>query len=870
MGKSVRRLYGQFQPKHYVLDLDIDKEAMSFTGTAIINGRKTGRPSQRLTFHQQGLKISKVRLTHNDKKGDRQIEVSRINHHASYEEVRLHSEEMIFPGTYTVTMEFSGIITKSMNGIYPCKFKHDGKDKQLIATQFESHHAREVFPCIDEPEAKATFDLTLNVPAGDEVLANTPVIERQLKGSKQKVTFGTTPHMSTYLLAFVFGELDHLEARTKDGIVVRTYATPDNVKLTGFALEVAVRCLEFFNGYFDISYPLEKCDLIALPDFASGAMENWGCITFREHALFVDEKHTSLPTRQYVAMVVAHELAHQWFGNLVTMRWWTDLWLNEGFATWIEYLAVDQLYPDWGMWTQFIAEEQQQALKLDSLEHTHPIEAPINHPDEIRSIFDAISYSKGASVIHMLNKYLGETAFRDGLRYYLKQHEYKNTDTTDLWAAFEEVSGKPVKQFMHAWTSQAGFPILEAELEDKLEVRQNRFLINAGSKPAVDRTETWPIPLLASKDLKDDILAETADSFDVRPNGAFKLNLGQSGFYRTVYNSSHLEKLSEQIQRGRLSELDRLGLISDMFEAAKSGQTSTIDALKLLEAYGDETNAAVWETIASQIAGLRSVMDDETLREDMKPYIRKLVAKQLDRLGWEPKAKEPHFDTLLRPTILGMAALADQPEVVKASLRLFAEIEHPDDLSAQLREGVNDAEIRRGTDINPDLRGVVYGTAVRLGGKPEFDKLWRMHNSTTLSEERTTIAAALTGFKQPSLAMRALSFIDKPDVRLQDVGYWVAYSFANRHAKRITWEWMVSHWDWLKNNMGNDLSFYRFPIYSARAFSDRTFLKEYNKFFSSVLSPALERSYRQGIETIEWQAGWKERDLKTVKHYFKP
>src|SRR6185369_11319931 len=218
------------------------------------------------------------------------------------------------------------------------------------------------------------------------------------------------------LLAFVYGEMDYLEAKTKQGVIVRTYATPDNVEITSFALETAVKVLDFFNDYFGIDYPLAKCDLIALPDFASGAMENWGCITFREHALLVDPNHTSLGSKQYVALVVAHELAHQWFGNLVTMRWWSDLWLNEGFASWIEYLAVDHLFPEWQMWTQFVVDEQQQALKMDALEHTHPIEVPVYHPDEIRTIFDAISYSKGASVIHMLHDYLGADMFREGLR----------------------------------------------------------------------------------------------------------------------------------------------------------------------------------------------------------------------------------------------------------------------------------------------------------------------------------------------------------------------------------------------------------------------------------------------------------------------
>src|SRR5690606_38031872 len=248
-------------------------------------------------------------------------------------------------------------------------------------------HAREVFPCIDEPEAKATFDLKITAPKDEVVLANTPIKNTQTKGNSQIVSFETTPVMSSYLLAFVIGNLKYKQAKTKNGTVVRAFATPDKVDQVDFSLDVAVKCLEFYNEYFAIPYPLEKCDMVALPDFASGAMENWGCITYREQCMLVDQENTSLPVKEYVAMVVCHELAHQWFGNLVTMRWWTDLWLNEGFASWIEYLAVDHIFPQWNMWTQYIADEQQVALKLDALDNTHAIEIPVKHPDEIRTIF---------------------------------------------------------------------------------------------------------------------------------------------------------------------------------------------------------------------------------------------------------------------------------------------------------------------------------------------------------------------------------------------------------------------------------------------------------------------------------------------------
>lgn len=849
MSKKVKRLYDQFQPKHYILNLEPNRNDMTFSGSVIISGQKTSRPNQRLELHQKGLKVTSAHVIRHDKKGDQEINVDRINHHSSYGEVRLHTKEKLYPGHFTIRLEFRGKITIPMNGMYPCRFDHNGQAKEIIATQFESHHAREVFPCVDEPEAKATFDLTLTTPKGETVLANTPVLSQKAANNKQTTRFETTPRMSTYLLAFVYGELVYKEARTKGGVIVRTYATPDNVAFTEFALDVAVRCLEFYNDYFAIDYPLAKCDLIALPDFASGAMENWGCVTFREQAMLVDPVNTSLAAKQYVAMVVAHELAHQWFGNLVTMRWWTDLWLNEGFASWVEYLAVDHLYPEWQMWTQFIVDEQQQALKLDALENTHPVEVPVSHPDEIRTIFDTISYSKGASVIHMLHDYLGAENFRDGLRYYLKKHEYGNTDTVDLWTALETVSEKPVKEFMTGWTSQGGFPILRVMLEESIfTASQQRFYLNPNVRKQDNNLVLWPIALLGGENVPE-ILNSSSKEFSVKTSEVVKLNHSQSGFYRVLYSAGHQQRLGDLIRRGKLTPLDRLGILSDVFEAAKAGYIDTAEALTTLKNYKHEDNSAVWDIIASNLGSIRFIMDDESLREAMKPYTQILVSEQLSRLGWQQKPGESHFDKLLRPTILSLASLAEEPSVVKEALKQFKAMSKPE-------------------DVHPDLRNLVYSTAVRKGAEAEFNKLLDMHNSITLSEERTTIAAALTGFRQPELIERALGCITTSNVRLQDAAYWIAYSFMNRHAKHMTWTWMVKNWPWLEKNLGTDLSFFRFPIYAARAFSETAFLPVFQKFFSTKMSPAFERPIKQGYETIEWQAAWKNRDLAIIKAYF--
>jgi aminopeptidase N len=850
MGKKVRRLYRQFQPEHYDLQLDIDPEKMTFTGSVVIAGKMVGRPSQRITLHQKDLKISEAYIRRTDKKGEKIYNVSRINSQKSYDEVRLHTSEMLYPGGYNLMVNFEGKITRNMEGIYPCFFKRDGKEQKLIATQFESHHAREAFPCIDEPEAKATFDLVLKTPETKTVLANTPVKQQMTEEGRTATVFETTPRMSTYLLAFAFGDMDYREAATKDGVVVRTYATPDNVEHTEFALDCAVKTLEFYNEYFDTPYPLAKCDFIALPDFASGAMENWGCITFREQALLVDPKNTSLPMKQYVANVVAHELTHQWFGNLVTMRWWNDLWLNESFASWMSYLAVDHLFPEWEVWTQFVVDEQQMALKPDALENTHPIEVAINHPDEIRTIFDAISYEKGASVLQMLHTYIGADNFRDGLRLYLKEHAYGNTETVDLWRALGQIAHKPVEKFMHAWTSQAGFPLVRAVVEDHgLDLSQERFYLNPAAKK--DTQATWPIPLHASLKLSADTLKTASETLRMpADHHQLVLNQNRSGFYQVLYNPTHLYKLGEAVKAGRLSQLDRLMLLGDAFESAKAGYLNTVEALKLLSSYAREDSVVVWDIISANLGGLRKVLGDDKLREAMMPFLRDIATEQLGRLGWDSKKNESHFDTLLRPTILALASIGEEPSVVAEAKKRFADMKSPE-------------------DIEPDLRGVVYGTVARTGDKAEFDKLLKLHNSSTSSEERVTLTAALTGFKQKALIKRALSMIDGKDVRLQDAGYWLAYSFGNRHAKELTWDWMTSNWQWLEENLGKDLSFYRMPNYAARAFSDETFIPTFLEFFGPMQKqPAFERPVKQAVETIQWQSAWKSRDYKLVLNFF--
>lgn len=421
------------------------------------------------------------------------------------ETAELHFTNEVPIGEHSLNLKFTGEISDKMKGLYRSKYtSQSGEEKYAAVTQFEATDARRCFPCWDEPAIKATFDINLIVPPKLESLSNMPVKNTKQVGDLICYEFERTPIMSTYLVAAVVGEYDYVEGRSADGVLVRVY-TPRGKKEQGrFALEVATKVLPYYKEYFNIAYPLPKIDLIAIADFSAGAMENWGLVTYRETCLLVDPEHTSAVRKQWIALVVGHELAHQWFGNLVTMEWWTHLWLNEGYASFVEFLCVDHLFPAYDIWTQFVTDIYIRALELDCLDNSHPIEVPVGHPSEIDEIFDDISYNKGASVIRMLHNYIGDDDFRKGMNLYLTKHQYKNTSTEDLWAALEEASKKPVESVMSTWIKKMGFPVVTANLEKDgnntvLKITQSKFTT---SNKNTENESPWMIPISVSTSQK--------------------------------------------------------------------------------------------------------------------------------------------------------------------------------------------------------------------------------------------------------------------------------------------------------------------------------------------------------------------------------
>ena len=600
-----------------------------------------------------------------------------------------------------------------MAGFYRSTYKNpDGTEGIMAVSQMEPTDARRAFPCFDEPSLKAEFTVTLIADKKLTCLSNMDVAsETEVESSgtaKKAVHFNKSPLMSTYLVAFIVGELNCIE--TNDfRVPVRVYAPPgQNIEHGRFSLDLAAKTLAFYEKVFGIDFPLPKMDQVAIPDFAQGAMENWGLVTYRVVDLMLDEEGSGAATKERVAEVVQHELAHQWFGNLVTMDWWDGLWLNEGFATWASWYSCNVFYPEWKVWESYVTDNLQRALALDSLRSSHPIEVPVKRADEINQIFDAISYSKGSCVLRMISTYLGEDIFLEGVRSYLKKHAYGNTETGDLWASLSEASGKSIEEVMDVWTKHIGYPVVTVtENDDKtVHLKQNRFLRTGDTKPEEDQV-IFPVFLgLRTKDGVDKELTmdKREDSFKVSDDDFFKLNANHTGLYRTSYSPARLEKLGAAAKQGLLSVEDRAGMIADAGALASSGYQKTSGVLSLLKGFDSETEFVVWNELISRVATVQGAwtFEDKTVRDGLEAFQRHLVSPRAHEKGWTFTEKDGHIEQQFKAMLFGTAGLCGDEVIIKAAKDMFTKY-MAGDKSA----------------IHPNIRGSVFSIALKYGGKEE-------------------------------------------------------------------------------------------------------------------------------------------------------
>ena len=671
MTASVARFIESFIPENYNLFLDINRSEKTFTGNVAITGEAL---DNHISLHQKDLTISSVLLDNES-----------LNFQMDDANEAFHIE-LPETGVLTLVIEFSGRITDNMTGIYPSYYTYNGEKKEIISTQFESHFAREAFPSVDEPEAKATFDFSLKFDAeeGDIALSNMPEINSHLREETGVWTFETTPRMSTYLLAFGFGALQGKTAKTQNGTEVGVFATVAQAENSvDFALDIAVRVIDFYEDYFQVKYPIPLSYHLALPDFSAGAMENWGLVTYREVYLLVDE-NSSAASRQQVALVVAHELAHQWFGNLVTMKWWDDLWLNESFANMMEYVSVDAIEPSWNIFEDFQTTGVPHALQRDATDGVQSVHMEVNHPDEINTLFDsAIVYAKGSRLMHMLRRWLGDEAFAKGLKAYFEKHQYNNTIGRDLWNALSDASGKDVSSFMDTWLEQPGYPVVSAEVvDDTLILSQKQFFIGEHE----DKGRLWEIPLNTNwKGLPDTLSEERIEipnysQLAAENNGALRLNTANTAHYITDYQGQLLDQLLEEF--ANLDTVSKLQILQERRLLAESGRISYASLVALLDLVEKEESFLIAQAKSQILAGLKRFIDEDTEAEvHYKALVRRQFQNDFERLGFDAKDGESDEDEMVRQTALSYLIQADYQPAVLAAASVFQahkeNIEHP-------------------------------------------------------------------------------------------------------------------------------------------------------------------------------------------------
>ncbi|OMH84586.1 Aminopeptidase 1 [Zancudomyces culisetae] len=867
------------KPVHYDLSLTPDLEKLEFEGQVAID-LEVKEATDKIVLNSNELTIKQV-VVESSSEGQQtktqEVAKGKYDVDPEMERLTIQLDEKLQVGSKTVLkLKFSGVLNDLMVGFYRSKYTDgQGNEKNMATTQFEPTDARRAFPCWDEPALKATFTVTLHVPKGLTALSNMEV-ESDQEGSNglREVRFEKTPIMSTYLLAFVVGELEYIEAYTsgkfnEKPIRCRIYTPPGQSERGQFALDVTVKVLEYFAEIFGIAYPLPKMDQVAVPDFEAGAMENWGLVTYRTIALLVDEKNSGSRAKQQVAATVSHELAHQWFGNLVTMEWWSELWLNEGFATWVGNLAVDYVFPEWQTWTQFLVDDYSRALTMDSMRSSHAIQVPVKRPADISQIFDIISYSKGASTIRMLSAYLGLDTFLQGIRLYLSRHKYDNASTDDLWAALSETSGRDVAKFMKLWTKTVGYPLLTVSASENsttnnnsITVTQSRFLSSGHATPEEDTTVWW-VPLLMSTgvdgssggQIADAVLSTRSAEIPLPANFTnewYKLNTGTVSLVRVKYPDAAISRLSAAIEQGKLALNDRIGLVADAGALAYSGHSKTSHFLTLLLSFKDEDNLVVWQEIAIRLEALMSAWNEEpdSTIDKLKNLQRSLFAGLVARVGWEPTPGEDSLTSRLRSLAIRAAGMAGDQAIIDEAKRRFNRFLVDDDSSA----------------LHSDLRAPVFALAIYYGGLDQYNLVKNYYLNTSLPMDQRIIALnSLGSTNNPDIAKLTLDFVLSDHVRSQDLYNGLLYLSTHKNTRSLLWNWYTSNYEMLLDRYRASMASLGIMVkICAGEFSSTAQADLVSAFFDDKDTSKFSRALDQTLERIRAKAAWVSRDRSDV------
>ncbi|MDO4870842.1 MAG: M1 family metallopeptidase [Candidatus Saccharibacteria bacterium] len=802
---KLEHFFTYFEPENYRLTLDINRQARTFNGKLILTGR-TKKPDQLIKLHANYLNITQVLIDQQAVDFEYQDNVLTLHGH----------------NNQPITIIYSGIITNQMNGIYPCYYRLNGEPQELIATQFESHYAREVFPCVDEPEAKASFDLTLITEPNKTVLANTDIISQDIENQQMTTVFASTPKMSCYTLAFVIGDFNKKTAFTKSGVQINVFATPaHSSEALDFALDTAVKSIDFYEHFLGVNYPLKKCDQVALPDFAAGAMENWGLITYRESMMLADQ-NTAIDARKQIATTIAHELAHMWFGNLVTMKWWDELWLNESLATLLEHFAIDAIYPEYQIWDDFYSLNYQYAQARDALPGVQAILTPINHPDEISTIFDgAIVYAKGACIMKMLQNFLGLKTFQKALSSFLQEFAYQNPTTADFLHHFDRASGQNISRFMDNWLHQSGFPLLE--ITDH-KISQQQF--------GYQTDQMWSIPIAAKNlpDIFDQHALTITNNFTV-------INKDITSFVITNYNNSNKAKVRHFLASDEASTLDQFYFLSNQILLAKHNYIKSDELISDLQSFiGQETTLLVWNNLSRIITYLRFFVDRAPSENKLKQLVISLAKPQLIKLGYHARTSDSFNQIELRSLLIDLLSYAEDSDTHEFLLQTFTNFQS--DLLT----------------INPDLRATVLITKIKYDfSESVFEQLLNLYQTTHNPDFKHDLQLALTSAKNLNAGQKLINKLnDNSLIKNQDLASWFLMILRNRQLKNLAWQWLKDNFTNLRQIFSENKDYADFARYAGSILYTDQELAEFKELFSPYYDDlAMTRTIKVGISEIK-------------------
>jgi puromycin-sensitive aminopeptidase len=769
------RLPTNAKPSRYDLTMAPDLGQKDFVGDVKI-ALDISEPTDRLTCNAIDLTITAAWVVSAD--GTRNEASASMD--AEGERVTFICARTIPAGPSSLHVQFTGALNDKLVGFYASTYEgDDGSTKVIATTQMEATDARRAFPCWDEPDAKAVFAITLVVAPGLMAVSNMhEASSSTLPSGKRAVRFADTPIMSSYLVCMVVGDLEATEPVDVDGVPLRVIARPGRQAQAAFALEIGAFALRYFRDWYGIPYPGTKMDLIATPDFAFGAMENLGAVTFREALLLVDEAKASKPELERIADVVAHEIAHMWFGDLVTMKWWNGLWLNEAFATFAEVSCVAKFRPEWERWNSF-ALYRSMAQQVDALHSTRPIEFPVISPSDADAMFDVLTYEKGASVLRMLEQYLGEEQFRLGVKHYLEQHAFANAETTDLWDAIEHVTSAPVRRLMDSWILQGGFPIVHA-------TQTPTGAITLGQEPFTylsDGTDTrqWEVPVIyrslttASAEPRTALLgADRITATDFAPFTGVLVNAGGHGFYRVHYDDALAQNVAASFSS--LAPVERYGVVSDMWASVLAGKGTISSFLTIVRALRSERDPNVWSAALVGLRRLDAIADDAS-RAKLQSIVRGLLGPIVEELGSARSADESPLTSSLRGTLTeALSSLGDDPGVVDRANAMF------------------DRVLADDGSVDPDLGPALLTIAASHGDAARYARISTARTSTSSPQAELRLLHALGEFTDPALVAKTLASLLTDEVRTQDAPYALLRMLGSRRNGIATWNHVRDNW----------------------------------------------------------------------------